>query len=165
MLTLLIMRHCHAGANLAARLNDRTRSLSPQGAAAATEIGQALADQQLVPQIVLTSNAIRTQQTADLVAKAAVVPEIAINTFRELYHGSAEDYLEILNAQDSDHSTILIIGHNPAVSTFFGSCRGKGANTGFFKPGELAIVQIDISSWSQLRFHMAECTGIISPSG
>lgn len=164
MLTLLIMRHCHANASFTARLNDRTRSLSPQGEAAATEIGRALAGQKLVPQLILTSTAARTQQTADRVAKAAGVAEIALNTFPELYHGSAEDYLDILNAQDSDHSTILIIGHNPAVSTFFGSCRGKGANTGFFKPGELAILQMDISNWTQLRFNLAECIAILSPT-
>ena len=58
----------------------------------------------------------------------------------------------------------MIIGHNPAVSTFFVSCRGRGVNTGFFKPGELAILQLDIANWSELRYNLAECTAIISPT-
>jgi phosphohistidine phosphatase len=165
MLTLLIMRHCHAHVNLAARLNDRTRSLSPQGEAAALEVGQALAGEQFVPQLILTSNATRTQQTANIVAKSVGALPTVISPRAHLYHGSAEDYLEIINGENSNYSTILIIGHNPAVSTFFGSCRAKGMNTGFFKPGELAILEVDIASWAQLRFHLANCTGIISPMG
>lgn len=165
MLNLLIMRHCHASASLTARLNDRTRKLSPQGEAAATEIGQALAQRNILPQIILTSHAVRTLQTAELVGVAAAIPDGTISPLPELYHGSAEEYLEIVNTQASNHPTILIIGHNPAVSTFFGSCRGKGANTVFFRPGELAILQVDIANWAQLRYNLAECTTIISPMG
>lgn len=164
MLNLLIMRHCHAEAGLVARLNDKTRKLSSQGKTAAKEIGQALFSQNIVPEVILTSNADRTLETAQLVCGALAVSEHSIEASADLYLGSAEDYLELINSQPADRSTILIIGHNPAVSTFFGSCRAKGMNTVFFKPGELAVLQIDISSWSQLRFHMAECTTILAPS-
>lgn len=164
MLKLLIMRHCHAESGLAAQLNDRTRKLSSNGRAAADEIGQALFDQSIVPQIMLTSDAVRTFETAQLVCGALSVSESIIEPIAKLYLGSAEDYLEIIDLQPTDYTTALIIGHNPTVSTFFASCRIKGANTGVFKPGELAVMQIDISSWSQLRFHMATCTAIIAPA-
>ncbi len=162
MLNLLVMRHCHSDAGLSARLSDRTRELSRQGAAAALEVGQALFDRKIVPRLILTSHATRTEQTAAIVAEAAA-PATEISSIRALYHGSAENYLETINELGGDYSTLLIIGHNPSVSTFFGSCRAKGLNTGFFKAGELAILQMDLADWSQLRFHLGDCSDIISP--
>lgn len=96
---LSVMRHAksdwHSGA-----AEDFLRPLSPRGWRDAARMGLWLVEQGLLPALIVSSPAVRTRETLDVLEQAAGV-DLAQQTewIDELYHGSLEGLLEILTGQ------------------------------------------------------------------
>jgi phosphohistidine phosphatase len=113
--TLILMRHAKADRPPAVR--DEDRPLTARGHADAAAAGAWLARGRLSPDLVFCSPAKRTRQTwhgVSVALAAGSAPPVRYD--RELYEGGAEDLLELLRGVDPNVRTVLLIGHNPAVS-------------------------------------------------
>nr|WP_042195721.1 histidine phosphatase family protein [Kibdelosporangium sp. MJ126-NF4]CEL22182.1 Phosphohistidine phosphatase SixA [Kibdelosporangium sp. MJ126-NF4]CTQ92963.1 Phosphohistidine phosphatase SixA [Kibdelosporangium sp. MJ126-NF4] len=141
--TLLILRH--ASAANALDLADVQRPLTPLGRTEATKVGRDLAA--VRPQHVLCSPALRTRQTWDQVrAELDTQPEVAFDP--SIYLGSVDTLRELVWQTDEDISTLLLIGHNPAVHELAWTLLGDQAPQRF-PPASLAAVTFD-GTWTQL---------------
>ena len=113
--TLILMRH--AKADRPPGVRDEDRPLTARGHADAAAAGAWLARGRLRPDLVLCSPAKRTRQTWHGVAVALAADSTpTVRYERELYEGDAEDLLTVLRGVDPNARTVLLIGHNPAVS-------------------------------------------------
>lgn len=92
--------------------DDHDRVLNARGRAAATAIGNWLADKGYVPDVMLVSDAKRTVETAELVC-AALPRHPDVQFMPRLYHASPETVLEAVTHQTA--RTIAVIGHNPGM--------------------------------------------------
>jgi len=116
--TLVLLRH--AKADNPPGLADADRPLVMRGKLDARTAGAWLAGRKLVPDLVLCSPARRTRETwhgvalglADAGAEGG--PEVSYE--RRLYTGDAEDVLDLVRIADDKACTVLVIGHNPAIS-------------------------------------------------
>ncbi|WP_213454749.1 SixA phosphatase family protein [Rhizomonospora bruguierae] len=116
--SLVLLRH--AKAEQAPNLPDEDRPLTARGLADSTTAGAWLARRGYLPALVLCSPARRTRQTwhgvavafADTVDGAA--PEVRYQ--REIYGSATERLLALVRAAPATVATILLVGHNPAIS-------------------------------------------------
>ena len=112
--TLVLLRH--AKAERPDGLPDHDRPLTDRGHADAAAAGAWLLASGHVPDLVLCSPTRRTRQTWHSVAIAlGGAGSPAVQYERDLYDGDAEAALQIVAAAKEAQS-ILVIGHNPALS-------------------------------------------------
>lgn len=94
--------------------SDRERRLTERGRADAQAAGRWLGDQDIAPDLVLTSPAARARETAELVvAQLASPPEVEV--VEGLYAASAEEALQVVAAVHEDRRSVLLVGHNPTM--------------------------------------------------
>jgi phosphohistidine phosphatase len=139
--TLLILRHATA-ANTPEDADER-RPLTRTGLAEAARVGRALAG--LKPEHVLCSTALRTRQTWQQISgELPARPKVEFEPL--IYAAGPETLRELVWATDPDVTTLLLIGHNPAVHELAWSLLGDQAPRSF-PPASLAIVTFT-GSWT-----------------
>jgi phosphohistidine phosphatase len=143
MKTLLILRHAKSSwknTNLA----DHERPLNKRGKQDAPRMGRVLAENDLTPDLIISSSAERALATAGLVAlDSGYEREITIT--RQLYHGDPDDYLEVLREKGEPHERVLVVGHNPGIEAFVEDVTGSYQR---MPTAALAQVQLPIESWA-----------------
>jgi len=112
MKTLLILRHGKAAQE--ENEGDRARPLTKRGMHAAELIGHLLRDEKLVPEVIVTSSALRARDTARRVAAAAKFDGV-ITELDELYLADPEAYIKALVEHAGDAECVLVVGHNPGL--------------------------------------------------
>jgi phosphohistidine phosphatase len=112
MRTLLILRHGKAAQEEDGQ--DRDRPLTKRGKHAAELIGHLLRDDQLVPDRIISSSALRARDTARRVAAAAKFGGV-IDELDELYLAEPEAYITALVERAGDAECVLVVGHNPGL--------------------------------------------------
>lgn len=114
MKTLLLMRHAKSSwANES--LSDHERPLNKRGIEAAGKMGRLLSDNELVPDLILSSTSKRTKETIQYFLDACHFSGEVIFT-RNLYHGGPEEILESIHQWGEGFSRVMIVGHNPGIS-------------------------------------------------
>jgi len=113
MKTLYLIRHAKSGWSTPGT-RDFERTLSKKGKKDINTIGSYLALRNVSPDLILSSCALRAQQTTDLLAK-----KIDCNSkkyyLEELYLTSLETIKEIIMVQDKDVDSMFVVGHNPQL--------------------------------------------------
>lgn len=119
--TLVLLRHAEAEDVTGGP--DAERPLTVRGQADATAVGDWLVRQLWPPDLVICSPARRTRQTWHGVATGLVpvgateAPPAPIVRYEPVvYGGRAPDLLALLRTAPTTATTILLVGHNPAVS-------------------------------------------------
>lgn len=145
MKRVLVYRHAKtekAGDNMA----DFVREITDVGERQARSIGKLLAGEELLPELILSSDAVRAVQTAELTAEEAGY-DGEIREQEELYGADAKDYITVLRQQDDTYSTLMIVGHNPAIEDLLESLLGRHEK---MKTGWIAELELSVDSWEQL---------------
>ena len=113
MKALLALRHAKSDRSDRA-LRDHDRALAPRGEADAPLMGMALAALGLVPDCIITSTAVRADETTRLVA-AAMAYGGEILEEPEVYGASVDTLMRVLRACNDKAATALLVGHNPGL--------------------------------------------------
>jgi phosphohistidine phosphatase len=94
---------------------DRDRPLAKRGRRDAPKIGRWLRDHAYVPEVVICSDARRTRQTWDRVARElGGSPSVTFEP--RAYAASAMTLLYLVMELPADCQTALLVGHNPGVA-------------------------------------------------
>lgn len=109
---LLLMRHAKAGP---ATRPDHERPLAARGRRDAPLVGRWLAEQALVPDVVVCSDAARTRETSELVVSGTGA-DIEVRPMRDLYGASVEEVLQVVAGTADDVRRLLVVGHEPTSS-------------------------------------------------
>ncbi len=145
MKTLLLLRHAKSSWK-DETLCDHDRPLNKRGQTDAPRVGQWLLEQNLVPDIVLSSTALRAQSTAKGMAESTgYTQEIELKP--NLYHADADDFLETLNGLDSAVNLALVVGHNPGLEEFLCHLTGEHEE---LPTSALAHIELPIPDWRDL---------------
>lgn len=124
MLThLLIMRHAKSSWDHE-DWSDHERPLNERGRKSADAIAQVLTAKNIAPDIIWSSDAQRTKETAARMIR--IIPG-AQTIFHNpgFYMASPEQVLEICNAEEEPNGRLLLLGHNPGWSILFQYFSGK----------------------------------------
>ncbi|MEL6585340.1 MAG: histidine phosphatase family protein [Pseudomonadota bacterium] len=105
---LILLRHAKSAWDIPNQ-DDHDRALNRRGQEAATRMGHWLRANRHVPDVILTSTALRTQETVHRLAVDAPV-----DLRRDLYLADPTTLLAAIHSRTE--ATILLVGHNPGIA-------------------------------------------------
>ncbi|GGK59379.1 SixA phosphatase family protein [Ornithinimicrobium pekingense] len=111
--TLVVVRH--AKAEQSHPQGDYSRELAPRGVADAQVLGRWLAEEELLPDLVLSSPAARTRQTTEQLLAGAGVPDVEVWGGRGLYDGGPAQVLDAVREVPEETATLWLVGHQPVM--------------------------------------------------
>jgi phosphohistidine phosphatase len=157
MKTLLVLRH--AKSPHPADVDDHDRPLFPGARGQIADLARQLADRGLIPGTVLSSDAVRAADTARAYSLAvAAVEPVLLGEFYE--PGAPEDMLEAIQDRGGETGVVLVVGHNPGMEEFC-NLLTKRPEVDRLGTGTLAVFEVGIDSWSELRFKQARLKDLI----
>jgi phosphohistidine phosphatase len=145
MRSLLLLRHAKSSWKQP-DLNDHDRPLKKRGRRDAPRMGRLLLREELVPDLILTSSAVRARQTAEAVADACR-ESAEPRSLRELYLADAEDYAVLFRGIPDDNERVLVVGHNPTLEELLELLTGARET---MPTAALALVELPIGRWREL---------------
>lgn len=155
MKSVLILRHAKSSWGDSS-LADHERPLAPRGVRAAERMGRYIAASKPTPDLVVCSSALRAQQTLAHVL-SHLESDLRVETEPAVYGASPETLLAKLREIDDASRSVLLIGHEPAVSEL--SClmsASDGSNAlrrlaRGFPTAALAELRFDVARWAELE--------------
>ena len=115
---LILMRHAKSDWSVG-RLADFDRPLSKRGRKDAKRMSEWLAKQVKSPLCIVSSPAQRALQTCSFVCAALREDEYSLHYDNNLYDADLEDVLDVIKRHNKRESSLLIIGHNPAMDEMY----------------------------------------------
>lgn len=158
MTTLLVMRHAKSdwGSGVS---SDLERPLAPRGIAAAERMGGFLTRVGAVPDLVLSSPAVRARTTAELAAEAGGWTS-GLEIVDAFYGGDWSDVAEAVRGLADEVGTILVAGHEPSWSDLVSVLIGGGRVA--MPTAAVACLDVD-GGWAALRPDCAELRWHVTP--
>ncbi len=145
MKTLLLLRHAKSSRD-EPDLADHERPLNERGKQAAKEVGRFLRDEDLVPDLIVSSTAVRARKTAQKAAKQCNY-ERAIELDEQLYLGNAQTHYSVVRKVEPGCKRLLVVCHNPGISDFVNQITSGDEE---MPTAGLAVIQLPIKSWKEL---------------
>ncbi len=141
---LLLLRHAKSSWE-SADLSDHQRPLNERGKRDAPRMGHWICQQELQPDLVISSTAMRAEQTARAVASECGCEDL-VELTDELYHAPPARYLSILAELPVQVQRVLMVGHNPGIESLVGYLSGEPAQ---MPTAALAHLELSIDCWQQ----------------
>ena len=113
--TLVLLRHAKSSWADSA-LGDYDRPLNKRGRRDAPEMADRLRRRGLAPDLILTSGALRTRQTAAALVAALDLDESRLAHDSALYLASEERLLRRIQALDDGLRQVVLVAHNPGLT-------------------------------------------------
>lgn len=111
---LILMRHAKSSHGDPS-LSDHQRPLNPRGQRDSPRMARWLVENDLQPEIVLSSTSQRTRETLDL-----MLPELGeapeIHFLDSLYLSNVESILWTISSEHRSYKQVMVLGHNPGIS-------------------------------------------------
>ncbi|MBI82236.1 MAG: hypothetical protein CMJ81_03485 [Planctomycetaceae bacterium] len=145
MKTLLVLRHAKSSWKDSS-INDHDRELNQRGRYDAPRMGQLLRDEGLVPDIILSSTAMRARETTE-----AVVDTSGFNGELQFsstfYLATSEVWIEAIVLLSEEYKRVMIVGHNPGLEILVDQLTGCEEP---FPTATLAHIQLVVDHWTEL---------------
>ena len=130
-------------------LSDRDRPLNKRGRRSAPDMGRRLAAQDHLPELIISSPAKRAFSTARKIAKELGYDRSEIMKDEGLYFSGTGGMLEFLENLDDGYQKVMIVGHNPAMTTLLNILSGSSIDN--MPTCAVAVIDYPMASWSELR--------------
>jgi phosphohistidine phosphatase len=140
---LFLLRHGEAefGAGTG---GDISRELTGIGHAQLSRLAYLLKKSQIHFDLILSSNSKRTKQTTEILSEVVLVKKIQF--LRELYEADPHTMLKIINNVGEEVHNLLVVGHNPTISTLVAYLTGEDFIS--LQPGMIAKIRIYTGNWA-----------------
>jgi phosphohistidine phosphatase len=156
--TLMLLRHGKSDWNTSLEA-DFDRPLAPRGKDAARKMAALMVEQDLEPELIITSPAARAAQTAAIVV--AEIGDIDLVEDEALYEASLDDLLATVHNLPDDVDRALLVGHNPGFEEL--AAELSGDNGVVMKTCTLAVLQVKSKSWEEVRSGTARLSALYNP--
>ncbi|QCR23752.1 histidine phosphatase family protein [Pontibacter sp. SGAir0037] len=153
MKTLYIVRHAKSSWEFE-DLSDHDRPLNKRGRNDAPLMGQELALKEIKPAIIVSSPAVRAISTASLIAKELEYDADDIRIDERVYGATKEDLLEVVQETPAEANSLMLIGHNDAISEFTNLLSPEPLAN--LPTAGIAALYFDCESWYDIRRENAQ---------
>lgn len=145
MKRLLILRHAKSSWADSSQ-DDWHRPLNERGREDAPRVGEWLRDRSVVPDVIITSDAVRARATAQAVAKAAgFAHELVLEPV--LYLAKPDEVIGVLNTVQDAARIVMIVGHNPGLEELVRQLTGDDVG---LVTAAIVDLKVPIDRWSEL---------------
>jgi phosphohistidine phosphatase len=151
MKELLLCRHAKSSWKNT-QLEDIARPLNKRGKKNAPCMGQRLADQDMVPDLILTSPAKRARKTAALLCRGMQVDDSLIQPVPSLYDTDVQGLLRVVQKSGNSSERLMLVGHNCELTEFV----NEFAHTHIYNVPTCGIVgyAFAVDGWQELTLQM-----------
>ena len=139
---------------------DRQRPLSKRGMKASKVMGRLLADAAQVPDLAITSSAIRANSTVELAAEAGEW-HCPVQIADALYDADPAKVLAVILQVPDTVETLLLVGHEPVWSELTSLLIGGGKIR--FPTAAMARVDFELDSWQQVGYGKGRLVWLLQP--
>lgn len=115
MKTLHILRHAKSDWSEPGQ-DDIDRNIRAKGIKRTELIINHMVNNQIQPELIISSHALRAIQTAKLVAKGIHYPPQAILINPRIYYSNEDQLTQIFFELSDTYASVLLVGHNPAFT-------------------------------------------------
>lgn len=151
MKRLFIVRHGKSDWDFQS-VKDIDRTLKERGISDGYKMARRLLEKELIPDIIISSDAIRALHSAVIFRRVLGLPPAALTINHELYLAGVERILSILYAIDNRINAVMIFGHNPGFSELAHNLSNLSIpdipTTG------MVILDFDTNNWSEITKHL-----------
>ncbi len=164
---MILLRHAKSAWDKPG-VDDIDRPLAPRGRRATAAIGVYLRDEDLAPDLVLCSTALRARETwtglAQILARPAKVQHES-----KLYLATPDTLFKRARAIDDGARTILFIGHEGGVDEFARQLAGDGDRAlrkrlaERFPTAALAVIALTLAHWADLAPRAGALVRYVTP--
>ncbi|MBN9456263.1 MAG: SixA phosphatase family protein [Bosea sp. (in: a-proteobacteria)] len=167
MRRLMLLRH--AKSNWPAGVADRDRPLAARGREAAPAMGRYLAEELLLPDLVLISPAKRTVETWELVA--SMLPEKPATQYEpRIYEAKPGALLYVVQETEPSVKTLLMVGHNPGFEELAQRLTGHGDRYAAARMSQkyptagLAVLDFAVDDWRDIGERGGRLERFVTPA-
>ena len=156
MKKLLLIRHAKAVSEI--DTNDYERPLKYTGLQDAEFMAERVKTELIVPQILISSAALRTETTANIFSEHLMLPKPILD--KNIYSAGKKALVNIINQFPDDYNFIGLVGHNPDISeliTYFTE-EEKDVPT-----CTVALIEFELDSWKLLSESTGNLTWYSTP--
>jgi len=159
MKILLLMRHGKSDWN-ATFGHDHERPLAHRGVKAAKMMGRFLSDAGETPDAIITSSAVRADQTVRLASDAGAwgAPLRVTDRF---YNTRSEAVLREVRAEPEDTTRLMIVGHEPTWSLLLSSLVGGGRHP--LPTAAVARIDLPAATWVDAELGTGDLRWLVTP--
>jgi phosphohistidine phosphatase len=167
MKTLIILRHAKTEPHNPGR--DHERELTARGRRDADRIGAYLAENDIIPDFILCSDAARAQQTLNEVAPH-LPKDIPTRIERKFYDAESSALFQNVRDVDDASSKVMLVGHNPGLENLARGLIGDTRSAKAMKLREkfptaaVAVIDFDIPRWSDLAWSAGQLDDFAVPA-
>lgn len=157
---LYLMRHAQS-ADKQHGQTDKDRELTVQGIRDSIKIGSWLHTQKIIPDLIVTSTAMRAKATSGLMLDTLKLMPEKIQLNEELYDASVRPFLREITQLEDTLNHVVCVGHNPAIS-YLAEYLTK-AEIGDLPPAGLVVIQFEILLWQKIGEGTGKFIKLITP--
>lgn len=163
---LLVMRHAKSDWGTQT-MTDFERPLNSRGEKAAAKMGRWLQQQNLTPDYVVSSPALRAKQTSELVCAELGIETTGIHWQQAIYEASLMNLRYVLAECSASAKRVLLVGHNPGLEYLVAylSASVPPQSDGKLMP-TATIAQIELpDDWTDLDEGCGQLLSLTRPKG
>jgi len=147
--TMLMMRHAKSSWDSGVA-SDHERPLNKRGRKDAPVMAQRLCEFDVVPELIISSDAKRTCETLELMQPVfeqfGAEPMVDIDS--SFYHAPSNEWLDKLIEISDDVASVLFLGHNPGAEELVLQLSGVYHS---MPTAAVAYFQFDVDKWAQCQ--------------
>lgn len=159
MKTLYLARHAKSDWGQSG-YSDFDRPLNDQGLVDAHAMKNYLAAADFKVDAIVSSSAMRAITTAGLYAEK-ILETGEIFKLDKIYEADEQDVLNIINNISNDFQSLMLVGHNPALSVLVDVLSGEAVN---MSSGSIVELRIDLDDWAAINSNSARLVRMLTPA-
>lgn len=156
MKRLLLIRH--AKATHETGFEDFERPLKQSGLQDAAIMAGRLQASGLIPQVLVSSPALRTLSTANVFSQHLSIP--AAEEIAGIYEAGQQELVDIISQLGDNHDFIGLVGHNPGIGQILYYLTGEVRDV---PPGAVALIEFDTDIWAAVSSNAGKLSYYDSP--
>jgi phosphohistidine phosphatase len=160
MKTLLILRHAKTQSD--APDGDHARELTERGHRNAAAMGTYIHDLTGTPDAIITSDATRARQTAEIVATAVDFTE-PLSVEPRIYAADLDTLLAVVRRIPDDVGSAMLVGHNPGFEELAQALAGNHDEEIRLPTSGLALLEFDVERWNAMRRGAGRLRAVATP--
>lgn len=161
MKTLIVVRHAKSSWEFP-DIEDVQRTLLDKGKKRTKKVIDHLLKMRFhKPDLIVSSHAVRAYETARIMARGLEYPENQIIQSKTLYEGDKELITDQLFGLDDDITSVMIVGHNPALTYFVNQWLAEPIE--WLPTSGVVILKIPVNRWSEIDLHKASTSFKVFP--
>jgi phosphohistidine phosphatase len=157
MKKLLLVRHAKAEKDTTVK--DCDRPLKYTGMQDAAFMADRIRDKSIIPELIITSPALRTKTTAEIFTEHLGLPQAGKN--KAIYEASEKTLLKVINEFPDECDFIGLVGHNPGIAYILQYLTGE---TREVHTSTVALIDFEIDDWASASKGLGKLVYYSSPN-